>query len=77
MACGVPVITSPVLEEVAADGAYIVANPSSEKDICLAMRKVVLDEELRSSLISAGLERSKLVSWQKCARQTMAAIEGV
>jgi glycosyltransferase involved in cell wall biosynthesis len=40
------------------------------------MGRILHDPELQTTLSNRGLERSKLFSWDKCARQTLAIIEG-
>jgi glycosyltransferase involved in cell wall biosynthesis len=78
MACGVPVITSrgSSLEEIAGDAALLV-DPHSEDSIVGALTQVLEDAELRLRLSRAGLERSKLFSFEKTARQTMEVYETV
>jgi glycosyltransferase involved in cell wall biosynthesis len=36
---------------------------------------VITDENLRKDLIEKGFNRAKAFSWEKCARETLAAIE--
>lgn len=66
MACGTPVITSNVssLPEVVGDAAILV-NPNDEKEIAMAMRKLLEDGQTREKLIAAGYERVKLFSGKK------------
>jgi len=76
MACGVPVITSNIndIDEVVGDAALRVS-PTSVCDIAAAMRTVLSSPRLRRSMIQAGFEQSKLFSWDRCARETMAVYE--
>jgi len=78
MACGCPVIVSNVasLPEVCGDAAYYV-NPYDVESIAEGMYKVLTDEDLRRSLIEKGLERAKLFSWEKCAKEHLEAFEEV
>jgi glycosyltransferase involved in cell wall biosynthesis len=77
MACGTPIVTSNVngLVEIAGDAALRV-DPESAREIADAMGRILHDPELQTTLSNRGLERSKLFSWDKCARQTLAIIEG-
>ncbi len=70
MACGCPVIISNVasLPEVCGDAAYYV-NPYSVESIAEGIQKVLTDENLRLSLIKKGLERAKLFTWEKSAKE--------
>jgi len=72
MACGCPVLVSNAasLPEVCGDAAYYV-NPYSIESIAEGIYKVLTDEELRQSLIRKGLERVKMFSWEKTARETL------
>jgi glycosyltransferase involved in cell wall biosynthesis len=76
MACGVPVVTSNVssLPEVAGDAAVPV-DPHSVEDIARGMRLLLYDDDMRAACIEKGLERARLFTWEKCARETMAALE--
>ena len=78
MACGCPVVVSNVasLPEVCGDAAYYV-DPYNIESIAEGMYKVLTDEALRQSLIQKGLERSKLFSWEKSAREHIKVFEEV
>jgi len=78
MACGCPVIVSNIasLPEVCGDAAYYV-NPYDVESIAEGMYKVLTDEDLRRSLIEKGLERAKLFSWEKCAKEHLEVFEEV
>ncbi|HCC23184.1 TPA: hypothetical protein DF272_03330 [Candidatus Falkowbacteria bacterium] len=71
MACGVPVITSKILQEVTADAAEYVQDPNNAAEIFTAMGKVITDQDLRLCLADLGLKRNTLYTWQKCADDTM------
>jgi glycosyltransferase involved in cell wall biosynthesis len=77
-ACGVPVITSNTssLPEVAGDAALLV-DPYDVDAIAEAMYRLVTDDALRAELARRGLENVKRFSWEKCARETLAVIEGL
>lgn len=65
MACGTPVITSNLssLPEVAGDAAVLV-NPYSETEIAAAMQQIITDDQARSHLQRAGLDRASQFSWE-------------
>jgi len=70
MACGTPVVTSNVssLPEVVGDAAVQV-NPENVFEIARGIREVLLDEELRSTLIRCGREQAARFSWERTARE--------
>ena len=78
MACGCPVVVSNVasLPEVCGDAAYYV-NPYNIESIAEGMYKVLTDESLRRSLIQKGLERAKLFSWEKSAKEHLEVFKEV
>jgi glycosyltransferase involved in cell wall biosynthesis len=78
MACGTPIITSNVngLEEIAGDAALRV-DPADEMEISDAVLRVLSDDDLRETLSTKGLERSKKFTWDKCAKKTLAILESL
>jgi glycosyltransferase involved in cell wall biosynthesis len=72
MTCGCPVITSNTscLPEIV-DNAAILVDPYNAEEIANAMKKVLSDENLRQQMRKKGLERSKMFSWEKTARETL------
>jgi glycosyltransferase involved in cell wall biosynthesis len=78
MASGCPVVVSNVasLPEVCGDAAYYV-NPYDVESIADGIYKVVNDKELRENLVQKGLERAKLFSWEKSAREHLKVFEEV
>ncbi len=70
MASGVPVITSntSAMPEVAGDAALIV-NPHDIDAISSGLEKITTDHKLRSELISRGLSRAGMFSWDKTAEK--------
>ena len=78
MACGTPIITSQAngLEEIAGAAALFV-DPRDSDGIATAVLRVVRDPALQASLAAAGLERSRIFSWETCARRTLAILEEV
>jgi glycosyltransferase involved in cell wall biosynthesis len=78
MACGTPIVTShgTGLEELAGDAALKV-NPLEPSEIAQAVHRLLTDKALARQLIEVGFERSKLFSWEKCARQTLRVFEEV
>ena len=78
MACGVPVVCSDAssLPEVTADAALLV-EPHDEAGLTAAMHRALDDESLRREMIARGLERAAYFTWQRAARQLLAAFEAV
>lgn len=78
MACGTPVVTSSVssLPEVVDDAASIV-NPENVFDIARGIREVLLNPELRGTLIRRGFEQAKRFSWERTAAQVLEMYEEV
>jgi len=78
MACGTPVVASNVsaLPEVVGDAASIV-NPENVFDIARGIREVLLDQELRGTLVRRGFAQLKRFSWERSAAQVLATYEEV
>jgi glycosyltransferase involved in cell wall biosynthesis len=78
MACGCPVVVSNAasLPEVCGDAAYYV-DPYDVESIAQGMHKVLTDEALKRNLIEKGLERVKLFSWEKSAKEHLKVFEEV
>jgi len=78
MACGCPVVVSNVasLPGVCGEAAYYV-DPDDVESIAEGMYKVLSDDSLRQSLIEKGLERAKLFSWEKSAKEHLKVFEEV
>jgi glycosyltransferase involved in cell wall biosynthesis len=78
MSCGTPLITSNVngLKEIAADGALYV-DPQNPHQIAEGIQTILVDIDLRNSLIERGLARSKIFSWEKGALETLAILKDV
>lgn len=76
MKAGLPVITSaiPDLEEVVEDAAIRV-DPYDVNGITEAVVQVLNSPDLRDSLASKSLERARIFSWEKCARDTLHVYE--
>ena len=73
MACGTPVITSPMgsLPEIAGDAAMYVARPENPQEIEAALIRLARDDSYYSELVTKGLAHAARFSWQKCAQQTL------
>lgn len=78
MACGCPVVTSCVtsLAEIC-EGAALLVEPTDEDEIFEAARRVLADAELAEDLRERGRERAGELTWEACARRTLAAYAGV
>jgi glycosyltransferase involved in cell wall biosynthesis len=64
------------LPEVCGDAAYYV-DPYNVESIAEGMHKVLVDEELRQIMIEKGLERAKLFSWKKAAKEHLKVFEEI
>jgi glycosyltransferase involved in cell wall biosynthesis len=58
------------MPEVAGDAALLV-DPHSADDLAEAIRKVLADSTLRSTLVSRGLLQVKQFSWERSAAQAL------
>jgi len=78
MACGCPVVVSNIssLPEVCGDAAYYV-DPYNVENIAEGMAKVLIDENLRNTLVQNGFERIKLFNWEKAAKDALKVFEEV
>lgn len=78
MSNGCPVIVARTssLPEVCGD-AVLYCDPCSPQDIAVTIRAVTGDAKLRKELSDKGLRQSKKYTWDKCARETLTAIEMV
>jgi glycosyltransferase involved in cell wall biosynthesis len=68
----IPVISSdhPCMKEILGESAYFF-DAKEEKNISLAMEKIMADGELRNDLIRRGLEQIKKYSWEKMGSETL------
>lgn len=78
MAVGCPVVTSNRYssQEIVAD-AGITVDPEDTSSIAEGMERVATDERLRERSIVSGRERAKIFSWERCAAETLQALERV
>jgi glycosyltransferase involved in cell wall biosynthesis len=78
MACGTPVVASAAgsLPEVGGDAA-LYAPPDDCAAWTSALRRIVLDGELRDRLRAAGPQRAKEFSWDESARRHVALFRSV
>lgn len=78
MACGTPVITSNAgsLPGVVGD-AGIMVNPYDVDGLAKAMHEVLNNEGMGVDMVKKGLERAKMFSWEKCAKETLEVYEEV
>jgi glycosyltransferase involved in cell wall biosynthesis len=76
MACGTPIVTSRAngLEEIAGDAAILI-DASDPTATAAAAMSVLTDPATSERLRRAGLERSRLYSWEACARKTLSVVE--
>lgn len=78
MACGCPVIASNTssLPEVIGE-AGILVDPLDAQGFANAMNRITTDDSLRKELIKKGIERARLFSWEKAAKETLAVYRQV
>ncbi len=78
MTLGTPVVTSNVssLPEVAGNAALTI-DPNQPIQLAEAIYKVINDNLLRQELIEKGKHQAQQFSWQKTARQTIAAYKAL
>jgi glycosyltransferase involved in cell wall biosynthesis len=76
MACGTPIVTSRAngLEELA-EGAALLVDPRDPEAIAEKALQVLRDGAVAERLRQAGLARSRIFSWDACARNTLAIVE--
>ena len=72
MACGVPVVAlrCSSTPEVLGDAALLLEEKNADV-LAAAMSRVLVDHDLRATLIDKGLKRAAEFSWERCARQTI------
>lgn len=72
MACGVPVLTSNTasLPEVAGDAGMMI-DPGNDEQLATAIRRILGDSTLRSTMRENGLKRAKLFSWHQTAERVL------
>jgi len=77
MASGLPIVASniPVIQEICQEGA-VYFDPNDPNDLCAKMEQVLSDPKLRKELVQKGLERARMFSWEKCAKETLAVFQG-
>lgn len=76
MACGTPVIASRAasIPEVVGDAGMLV-DPYDVEALAETLYQVAVDSDLKADLRRRGLERVRLFSWEKCARETLSVYE--
>jgi glycosyltransferase involved in cell wall biosynthesis len=74
MARGIPVACSdrPALPEVVGDAA-VLFDPTNQRAVTDAVRRLVTDAELRQTLSARGLERARQFTWRRTAEETLAS----
>ncbi len=72
MACGTPVVCSSTssLPELVGDAALMIP-PTNTGALAEAIHRLLVDNDLRRTLIRRGLERVKRFSWEASARATL------
>ena len=78
MKCGTPILSGDKtsLPEVAGDAA-LYCDPLNVSQIAEKLAEIALDTEMQNALSKKGLERGKMFSWDKSAKETWEVIESV
>ncbi len=78
MSSGVPLVVSNTssLPEIVGDAGLFV-DPLDPRSIAEGMRRLLYDQDLRRVLVSRGLERARLFSWQKAAEKSIQVYQSV
>jgi glycosyltransferase involved in cell wall biosynthesis len=78
MSCGTLLITSNAssMPEICGEAAHYV-DPESASSIAEGIMAVLQDEEYRQELGRRGLERARLFSWERAARETIEVYQQV
>lgn len=78
MACGVPVVASDIKvhREIAA-GSVLFFDPKNPNDMAEKIKKIIINESLRGSLLEKGFLNVGRYSWRKTARETLNVYEKV
>lgn len=75
MACGTPVICSTAgsLPEVAGDAA-LTFPPLEVEALAAGLARLLQEPDLREQLVARGYQRTAEFTWERCARQVLAAL---
>lgn len=78
MACLCPVIVSdiPALRERCGDAA-LYCSPDNPRELAERIKQVLTNNELKESLKEKGLQRSRMFTWEKTARETWTIIKNI
>jgi glycosyltransferase involved in cell wall biosynthesis len=78
MACGCPVVVSSTgaLPELAGEAGVIV-DPFNPEAIADGLARLMGDETVRQKYAALCLERAKMFSWKRCARETLAVLNSL
>ena len=74
LSCTVVSSNTKAFKEIGGD-ACLYFDPENYLDLCDAIKKVINDKSLRSSLIQKGIAQSKKYSWEKCINETLKLYE--
>lgn len=74
-ACGTPVIatTESPLPQLLAGGGFFV-DPGDRGGLSQAMRSMIDDDDRRGAMARVALDRTRALSWESCAADTLAAL---
>jgi len=79
MACGTPVLVSRVssLPEVVSNAGGYIENPQNYSEVGQKIIQILENPKLQKELSKKGIEQVKKFSWQKCAAETLKAINAI
>ncbi|MEZ4734444.1 MAG: glycosyltransferase family 1 protein [Caldilineaceae bacterium] len=78
MACGAPVVAAKTTStgEIADGGAFLI-DPENDREISVAIDRLLTDQPYRQALIAKGAAHRRTFTWRKTARQTVRLYEQV
>jgi glycosyltransferase involved in cell wall biosynthesis len=78
MACGTPVVASKAgsLPEILGEAGCFF-NPTSASEMANVIKNTLSDDDLREVMRHKGLERAKLFSWEKAAKDLLSIFENL
>jgi len=78
MACGTPTVVSNTssLPEVVGDAA-LMFDPTNWEEMAVAIRRLLVDDDLHAEMREKGLQRSAVFTWSRAAAETLQVYEAV
>lgn len=78
MSCGIPVVASNVtsIPEILGDSALL-CSPYDTNELMECILSALLDNKLRDSLIDKGLKKSRSLTWENTAKNTLKSYRNI